>query len=317
MRRVVGCALLVVALLGAAGCGIVPHDRSDSEPVKRAATSAQSASVVAHYASVRAESAEKADVGHLADVEGGSLLRIESTSYYSARALGATPGAAAVTGPKQVWSPAFTQYPLWFAAVVDSPSEHTQVALVFTRTTSTDPWRAVAAPRLASDTRLPAVALEDGGATAVGDADTDSRLSVSPSTIVARYAKVLADPGSPYTDDFEHDSFIAQMRQLAAAQPRDHIVFRQAWHADRVAYALRLADGGALIFADLRRVDSYRIVGRHQLGFAGSEAAAFLPEPVHHFARLVYEHEVLLLAPAGGKPVAIGQFGGLVTAAGR
>jgi hypothetical protein len=173
------------------------------------------------------------------------------------------------------------------------------------------------APRLASDTALPAVAVEDGSATAVDGTDSDDRLPVSASTTVARYATVLADPESPYADDFEQDSFIAQMRQLEAAQPRDHIVFRQSWHADPVAYALRLADGGALIFADLRRVDSYRIVGKHQLGFAGSEAAAFLPEPVHHFARLVYEHEVLLLAPAGGKPVAIGQFGGLVSAAGR
>jgi hypothetical protein len=295
----------------------VPHDRSASAPLKVAASPAQAASVLARYAVVRAESAKMADVGHLADAEAGSLLSIESTMYYASRALGVTPGAAAVGAPTEVWSGAFTKYPLWFATVAESQAEQTQVALVFSRRSSTEPWRAVMAPRLAADTALPDLQRGAEGSTVGLSDDAVSGLATPLTTIARRYADVLADPTSRFADQFEQDSFITQMRQLAQAQPREHIVFRQTWTAEPVRYAFRLANGGALMFVDLRRTDSYRIRGKHALGFAGSEAATFIPEPVHHGARLVYEHEVLLLAPADGKPLAIGQFGGLVSATGR
>jgi hypothetical protein len=308
---------MAVALIGVTGCAVVPHDRALDEPIKRAATSAQAASVVARYTLIRAQSAKTADVGHLADTEAGSLLRIEGTSYYTSRMLGVTPGAAGLSGQKAVWSGAFTQYPLWFATVAAAPGEQTQVALVFARRTSVDPWRAVMAPRLAADTELPEVRTDANGAAVTLEGGDSAGLITAPTTLARRYADVLEDPSSRFAGQFEQDSFITQMRQLAQAQPRDHIVFRQNWQAEPVRYAFGLADGGAVLFVDLRRVDSYRIKGKHALGFAGSQASAFLPEPVHHRAKLVYEHEVLLLVPPGGKPLAIGQHGGLVGASGR
>jgi hypothetical protein len=306
-----------VALVSVTGCAVVPHDRASDKPIKRAATSAQAASVVARYTAIRAASAKTVDVGHLADAEAGSLLRIEGTSYYTSRALGVTPGAAAAAGQKAVWSGSFAQYPLWFATVASAPGEQTQVGLVFARRTSVDPWRAVMAPRLAAETELPEVRTDADGAAVMLDGGDSAGLSAAPTTLARRYADVLEDPGSRFANQFEEDSFITQMRQLAQAQPRDHIVFRQTWHAEPVAYAFRLADGGAVLFVDLRRVDSYRIEGKHALGFAGSQASAFLTEPARHRAKLVYEHEVLMLVPPGGKALAIGQLGGLVSAAGR
>jgi hypothetical protein len=308
---------IAFGLVVVAGCGVVPHDRSGSAPLKVAARPAEAASALARYALIRAESAKTADVGHLADAEAGSLLSIESTTYYTSRAAGVTPGAAAVGTPTDVWSGTFARYPLWFATVAESTAEQTQVALVFARRSSTDPWRAVMAPRLAADTALPDLQRR-ADASAVGlSGGAANGLATPLTTIARRYADVLEDPASRFADQFEQDSFIAQMRQLAQAQPREHIRFRQTWAADPVRYAFRLADGGVLMFVDLRRTDAYRIRGKHALGFAGSEAAAFLPEPVHHRASLVYEHEVLLLVPAGGKPLAIGQFGGLVAASGH
>jgi hypothetical protein len=316
MRKLAAGAAVGVMLAVVAGCGAAPHDRAETEPAKRAATTAQALSAVARYAVVRADSARNADVGRLADVEAGSLLRIEGTGYRVARVLGSTPGAAAVAEPSTVWSGTFAEYPLWFAAVTRSQAEQTQVVLVFVRASSTDPWRVVMAPRLAADTELPDVRVDDSGAAAAVTPDEAAALSGTPTTLARRYAEVLTDTRSPYADLFEQDSFITQMRQLVQAQPRDHVAFRQTWTAQPIKYALRLADGGLLMFLDLRRVDAYRIEGKHALGFAGSPAQAFFPEPVHHEARLVYEHEVLLLAPAGGKALAIGQFGGLVSATG-
>ena len=316
MRRPLAGTAIALGLVAVAGCGVVPHVRSASAPLKVGASPAQAVSVLARYAVVRAESAKTADVGHLADAESGSLLAIESTTYYASRALGVTPGAAAVGAPTDIWSGAFTKYPLWFAAVVPSPAEKTQVALVFARKSSTDPWRAVMGPRLAQETELPAM-LTDGDGASATLGDRSAAPSASATSLARHYADVLADPRSPFADQFETDSFITQMRQLAQAQPREHIEFRQTWTADPVRYAFRLADGGVLMFVDLHRSDHYQIKGKHALGFAGSEAAAFIPEPVHHSARLDYEHEVLLLAPADGKAFAIGQFGGLVSATGR
>jgi hypothetical protein len=317
VKRPLAAVAAVVVLSVAAGCGVVPHDRGSDRPVKRAATSAQAAAVVARYTLIRAESAKTADVGHLADAEDGSLLRIEGTSYYTSRMLGLTPGAAAADGQRAVWAGAFADYPLWFATVASAPGEKTQVALVFTRTRSVDPWRAVMAPRLATSTELPRVRTDADGAAVTLDGTDGDGLAAPPTTLARRYAAVLNDPRSRLAGQFEQDSFIAQMRQLARAQPREHIAFRQTWQAEPVRYAFRLADGGAVMFVNLRRVDSYRIKGRHALGFSGSPASAFLPEPVHHWARLVYEHEVLMLVPSGRRPLAIGQLGGLVSAKGR
>jgi hypothetical protein len=316
MRRLLTSGLCAFGLVVAAGCGAVPHDRSASVPEKRAATAAQASSALARYTTVRAESAKTADSGHLADVEAGTLLAIESTTYSVARALGVTPGAAAVDRPSDIWSGAFASYPLWFATVAPAAGEKTQVALVFTRRSSTEPWRASMAPRLAPETELPAIrTAADGAARTLGDA---SAVGLAKATMLARhYADVLEDPGSAFADQFETDSFITQMRRLEQAQPSEHIVFRQTWIADPVRYGFQLAGGGALMFVDLHRVDYYRIEGNHSLGFAGSEAQAFIPEPIHKRARLSYEHEVLLLAPADGKALAIGQFGGLVSAAGN
>jgi hypothetical protein len=317
MRWPLAGPAITLGLVVVAGCGVVPHDRSASAPLKVAARPAEAASALARYAGVRAESAKTADVGHLADAEAGSLLSIESTTYYASRAAGVTPGAAAVGPPTDVWSGAFTEYPLWFATVAASKAEQTQVALVFARRSSTEPWRAVMAPRLAADTAVPDLQQGADGSTVGLSSAVVRGLATPLTTIARRYVDVLEDPTSRFADQFEKDSFITQMRQLAQAQPREHIVFRQTWAADPVRYAFRLADGGALMFVDLRRTDAYRIRGKHALGFAGSEAAAFLPEPVRHRARLVYEHEVLLLVPAAGKALAIGQFGGLVGASGR
>jgi hypothetical protein len=316
-RCVAGVTATLAAVL-LAGCGGLPHARPSDVASKRAATESEAASALAEYAAIRAQAAKTADVGRLADAEAGSLLDIESATYFASRAFGVTPGAAAISEAKQVWSGDFARYPLWFVVVASAPAEQTQVAAVFVRSSSTEPWRAVLAPRLASATPLPDIETDDGAAALIagGDAVTTAT-KTSASALVGRYASVLADPRSRFTSQFETDSFITQMRRLAQGQPTDHIRFRQAWHAAAVRYALRLSDGGALVFADLRRVDSYRIVGKHALGFAGSQAEAYLPDPVHRWARLTYAHEVLLLVPPDGKSYAIGQFGGLVHAVGR
>ena len=61
----------------------------------------------------------------------------------------------------------------------------------------------------------------------------------------------------------------------------------------------------------LRTVDTTRTK------FGGSEAGAYLPDPITDTAKLRYEHQVLMVVPAEGQPLVIGQYGGPVSAQGH
>jgi hypothetical protein len=107
------------------------------------------------------------------------------------------------------------------------------------------------------------------------------------------------------------------MRQIRKAQPRKGVTFDQEWKAEPVDYVLRLVDGGALMLVDLHRLDVFRVNQGNALKFGGSEAGAYLPDPITDVARLRYAHQVLMVVPAEGQPLVIGQYGGLVSAQGH
>jgi hypothetical protein len=285
------------------GCGAVPHSVDDL-PGKKAVTSARASSVVAEYNQARAEAMAQADVGRLQEVAGGAALAID----------GRQPAAAAWAEPSQVIAGEFDSYPMWFVAISDVPDEHARVAAVFSRESSVDPWLLVDAPRLAETTEIPEVQSSDGVAE-VHDGTAPMPGGLSGNELATRYAALLSDPSSPYAGEFAEDSFIAQMRDYAEAQPAG-VGFDQVWRAASVSHVVELADGGALVFADLVRTETYELGPGKSLRFDGSEAERFLPEPIHDNATLTYYHQVLLLAPADDKPLAIGQYGALVSATG-
>ena len=107
------------------------------------------------------------------------------------------------------------------------------------------------------------------------------------------------------------------MRQIREAQPHQGVAFDQQWRAEPVDYVLRLADGGALMVVDLRRLDAFRVKKGNALKFNGTEAGVYLPDPITDVAKLRYAHQVLMVVPAEGQPLVIGQYGGLVSARGH
>ena len=128
---------------------------------------------------------------------------------------------------------------------------------------------------------------------------------------------MLTHNHSAHADEFVHDSFIAQMREIREAQPDEGVAFDQNWTAEPVHYVLRLADGGALMVVDLQRVDAFRVTTGNALKFDGSEAGVLPAGPDQPTSRSSYAHEVLMVVPAEGQPLVIGQYGGLVGARGR
>lgn len=127
------------------------------------------------------------------------------------------------------------------------------------------------------------------------------------------------EPGDDPRDLVVRDSFIQQMAAITEQQSSiDGVRFAQQWQARPVEYALRTADGGALVFADLLRVDAYSLEPGTVVNWPeGSDQKAFLTGKLYSGGQLSYVHQVLLYLPAQeGKPRAIGQYGGVVDASG-
>lgn len=315
--------LSAVVALALGGCALPDH-KEVGEISKPAATVPVADAALAAYAKDRAAAEQSLDVAALADIEGGALLDIDQSGFLIQEALGATSRPFEVDPAATVDASRFRSYPLWFVAVADLPQAQQQAAFVFTRASTTDPWIVRAAPRLAAETTVPNLALAEDGTAARLVGDTDPRwsdgvavgLDRSPQQIADAYADVLTDKHSSHADEFVRDSFIQQMQEIRKAQPDAGVHFDQQWSARPVQYVLRLADGGALMFVDLKRVDNFDVRSGRALNFAGSEAEAYLPGKIKRHARLEYAHQVLMVVPAEGLPLVIGQYGGLVDASG-
>jgi hypothetical protein len=323
-RRLAPRLLATVLALGVAGCSW-PHAKDLDDLGRRAATASSGGALMTSYARALSTAESTFDTGALTRIEAGSTLRVDQSAFTTRRTLGLAPRPFAVAGSATVWSSTFDSYPLWFVARVRLPQQEQQLVAVFSRASTIEPWRVVAAPRLAVSTTIPQVALAaDGSAIRLADDPRPSwsdgtavRLPETPLAIADNYADVLTSKDSPHADEFVKDSFITQMRSIRQAQPGSKVDFTQRWTASPVRYVLKLADGGALMFVTLHREDAFDVAKGSALSFEGSEAAGYISGPVRRHARLEYTHEVLMIVPAKGKPLGLGQYGGLVAAHGH
>lgn len=314
MKRTRWAAALCL-LAAAAGCAL-PQHKDVIDVSKKAVTWSEASNVVSHF-NTQVDAASAAyDLRALRTVEGGSLYNLDAAALFAREQLGMRTSATHLDGTTTIVAGSFSRYPLWFVAWGEVYGDRQRVAGVFAKTSSTAPWRLSAAPRLAASTAPPRVATSpEGSAVLVPPTQGSGRL-VSPQALVGRYTQVLADPEAPYSEDFADDAFLTSIRAVQAAQPDSEVAFTQTWSAEPVEFALRLTDGGTLVFATVVRTDSYRVLGKHALTWRGSPAAAYFPHPVHRRATLTYDHQLLFWQPAHGKPVVIGQYGGLVAATG-
>lgn len=309
-------AVLVVSSLvtGCAGAG-----QSGVDSPKVAATFAVAQTTVNLYNHGAQAADATRDAGALATVESGSALQIHQGLYEVATTLDidAQWASGYFALPDVVFAPAFDGYPMWFAASTTDQGKQTKALLLFTRQTSLTPWVLAAAPRLAVTTELPAVAIGAEGNAVTADPDDSVGLSGSVNQALTRFADVLGDVNSAYAEDFEDDAFIASARAMQSASQPANVVFSQTWQAEPVVFALRLADGGALVFATLRRIDHYTVVGKGVFAFDPQSAeGAFVPGKIRDSAEAAFVHQVVLVFAPDGKPHAIGQYDGITGARG-
>ena len=314
-RRRTLVALVGLLTLVLAACA-VPRDREIGTIDKAAVTESQVESIYGRYREVRNAAIELLDPKPLSTIEAGPTLAIDTGSFEVSQRLNTTQkqnsGAVDIIDIK---TPRFSQYPLWYFAVVRDEARDVQRVQIFQRATAVEPWLLVATPEALSDTQLPEVRAVDGAARKVKAADGRG-LAMSPQDAATAYARTLADPQAAETATIEDDSFIQQMRAAAQANGAlDGVKFTQKWKAEPVKYALRTADGGALAFVTLLRTDSYAVSDGFKVSWPeGSPQQAFLEDGIQGTGVLNYYHQVLVYLPGGtDKPRALGQFGGVVS----
>lgn len=314
MRRLVAIACLVAL----PACAL-PNDRGDVAPQKTAARPAEVTEIFKRYTQVRNAAADLLDAKPLSTVEAGPVLAIDSGSFEVSQRLAQTEpdaGGADTFEIVDVQTPRFTQYPIWFYAVVRDERRDVNRVQIFERASAVDPWFLVATPESLADTQLPGLRSKADAPITVKP-DDGVGMSMSPAKAAAAYAKVLGDAKAPEAKRFENDSFIKQMRQAAETnQDLPDVKYSQAWDVDKVQYALRTSDGGALAFVTLLRSDTYEVEDGLTITWPeDTPQRAFLSSGIAGAGTLNYYHQVLLHIPAGtGKPRALGQYGGVVSA---
>lgn len=304
------CTLALVT----AGCA-VPHER-DATPEKVAAQEADVAGVLRGYREVCNSAVELLDSKPLSTVETGAVLAIDTGSFEVSQRLAQTQeedtSRIEVTA---VETPRFGKYPLWFYAVVRDPALGTNRVQIFERESSAQPWLLTASPQTLANTPLPDIRRRGDAAVRVRT-DDGTGMAMSPQAAADAYVAVLSDPAAPAAAAIEDDSFIQQMRAAAATNAGlKDVTFSQTWEAEDVKYALRTADGGSLVFVTFLRQDTYTVDEGLTITWPeGSPQQAFLSSGIAGAGQLAYCHQVLLHLPGdGGKPRALGQYGGVVS----
>lgn len=313
-RRILVAATASCFVLAACA---VPREREIERIDKVSATTAEIAAVYTRYQQVRNAATELLDPKPLSTIETGPALAIDTGSFeVSQRLDGAEQESIGKVEILDIQTPRFTQYPLWYVTVIRDGSRGVKRVQVFERTSAVDPWLLVSTPETLGDTELPEIRGDGRGDARRVRPDDGTGIAMSPDEAATAYAKTLGDAQAPEAATIEADSFIKQMRQTAATNADlEGVTFAQQWAPEKVQYALRTTDGGALAFITLLRTDTYTVPEGFQVTWPeGSPQQAFLQEGIQGAGTLNYYHQVLVYLPGGNdKPRAIGQFGGVVS----
>lgn len=309
--------LLLCAALALTACGL-PRERDDGPASTVPIDTGEVDTVLSRYERVRDTAAELLDPKPLSTVESGAVLAIDTGSFAVAQKLARAVGAESSSDVVGLATPRFTTYPLWFMVQVRDRAAEVNRVQIFERTSAVDPWFLVASPETVLTTPLPELRERDGAALVVPP-DSGTGMAMSPQEAADRYAAVLEDPAAPEAASIVQDDFIEQMRAAAEQNAAlDDVTFSQTWAAQEVRHVLRTADGGALAFATLERVDSYEVGEGVRVTWPDdSPQKALLESGLSSSGSLRYLHQVLVSIPGGSeRPRVIGQYGGVVEAEG-
>lgn len=316
-----GLVLAVVLAVSTTACEL-PYRKPPDVPSKVAADRGEIATIYDRYSKVRASALTLLDPNPLTTVEAGPVLAIDAGALQVAKRLSrsSVPPTDQGLAVEQVLAPRVSRYPLWFVAVARDSVRRLRKVQIFERESAVAQWELVASPETLLSTKLPRFGRAGDGALEPVSPRAGTSLVASPQAAMDAYAATLDNRASADADAVVQDSFIQQMRAVAAASASiKGVTFVQKWGAKPVEFAVRTADGGALVFATLLRQDGYSLAKGVAIDWPeGSEQAAFLSNKLYSAGLLRYYHQVLMYVPPSGegKPRVLGQYGGVVSGSG-
>ncbi|MEV4468241.1 MULTISPECIES: hypothetical protein [Nonomuraea] len=248
-------------------------------------------SVIKEYIERNNKANKALDEKLLATYEGGSSLAIDKAGYTSQRKLG---GRDSYT-PFEYVKPTFVApaSKRWFLATAywknKKKSAKTPTFLLFAHDQGA--WKQVYSPDV-SDTidadELPKIQTDaSGAATEVDSADGDGLL-MSPADFAKNYAAHMTGKGSKAAKSrFASDQFTTgaaknriKMRQFAK------ITEHAAPAKEYPSYALRTADGGALVFTTFARTKVYDVIQSPKRYYVFQENNGLLPDKYYKFLKV-------------------------------
>lgn len=326
-------ALAAVLLAGASGC-TGSAGGPPSAPSATAPSASPTASVLAEPEVTLEEAAEVfatfAATDPVLRASGDLRLAMEYVRDAEARLTAVAYLSSAGRPPRHTWGPPTLYVPRfpqgtaspWFSALADRDGEPT--LLTFAKN---DDWRLSSATRLLGPGGLPEIALDaEGYATAV--ADDDRSITIRPQLIGPLHATV-AETGTdgaaagliadgPYTTDVAEQITAAREKAKKNGFAYDSIF--QA--GDYPLYALRTADGGAVIQYALSRLTTTTTKTAEDDYIPVPESARWsISAPVlRRNLRLTEIHTYVIAVPPSSAPAAaevVGHAGALVKATGQ
>ncbi|HKA67555.1 MAG TPA: hypothetical protein VKG85_00410 [Actinomycetes bacterium] len=330
--RIAIAVLAVTPGLAVGGCGI-PVRGNGGEPLspRPAVLTAAVTEIVDRYVQVSNAASARRSTALLRSVEVGSSLAIDTAIYRADRAL--DPGDKSKSRPfgyrpEATFVPRLAGYPRWFAIRARPTHPPANPALlVFVQRRAGQPWLQTALIDLGPQSALPELAYDGhGNVIAVPVAD-ESDLVATPSVVAEAHAEHLTGGKRPASSPrLAADAWTTELVEAArtdAKQLAPARVTSRYQPTGQPMYALRTADGGALVVYAMRRsFDArlgsgspvWRLAGMYA-ALAGTEA---LPARTLHVEWL---YQWLVQVPPAGAESAevrvIARSGGLTAVAGR
>ena len=320
-RRLPSVAALTLLTFSATGCVTVHGAQAVVPAVKKADAPA----ALDHFAQVVNDANTKLDPSLNAQVETGALGAIDGAGIKArhVNSPSGNPGYQSLRfSDTRFLIPRERGWPKWFVADTATNRDSSRWLLVFTRNSVHDPWRASYLSVLASG-QLPDFATDGQGyAVPVPVGGTD--LLVQPGELGAQYTAYLqqGDKGSTAFAQGGQTSGLRAQRHAQYA-PNSQVVTQFADEpADPAQYApvaLRLTDGGALVFFTTRH-EMKQTVARGPVVIKDPNVNALMTGTPNKSVTLFRLAEQVVKVPArsdsGAKAVFLDRIEGLVSASG-
>ncbi|GAA3232248.1 hypothetical protein [Actinocorallia longicatena] len=261
MRAPVIAALLLPAALTAALTAACGRAEDAAAPAAPALTKEQARTVLTSYAATNARADKALDPALLATVETGPQLDMDVAAYKLHAASRTKLRPYAFTAPR-FYIPRLSGHPRWFAVDTESAAKGAKIrhALLFVQDEAGGTWKLAADPQRRDGGPIDGIELDAEG---YARPATGEGLSVAPASLGEAHAVLLdSGPKAPGAAGIAAGSQTTQtydvLQQVKSQLAKARLTFGTRFSAvPGQTYALRTADGGAVVWYVLQQQESY------------------------------------------------------------